>query len=482
MADNQQTSLTYYESVNTNGHVTVTADAISTNGETVIASSMPISSTSELRYDLRKTSTSYVLKGAKSGPVNYYTTDNWNTSEAAKSYLKSQYGSIAELYGGSATVTVDHHSYVEKDGQPRIDVEYTVEYSGLEDAVAESLATSLERSQDVSLSESEIDAITEDATALEIDHVTFEMTQELGETRVDWDAKVNNYDEAMSSALTVAQNSEQVNVDQKTIDRIKTGFEAQRAADMKQTVEWSAEMTQEVGGNVEMTANVSYRTENWEAYASEMERRGVDLGSSSFEFHAQSEGEDVTAEASVELEQKQMLSQMTDAMVSSLDSQSDAEALAILRAFEQSEFQTARMDVNVGEGTVTVEGGAKFDNLSSLSTAMGDSYGGMNVASVVGRTNGSETTTYVRGEGLVGEDATEEDVRALAVADAETTIYLAGEWDREFPSMDTANVSSYLGVEQQNADADSKTGGQPGFGIAAAIVALTGVALLARRD
>ncbi|WP_458208342.1 PGF-CTERM sorting domain-containing protein [Haladaptatus sp. NG-SE-30] len=246
-------------------------------------------------------------------------------------------------------------------------------------------------------------------------------------------------------------------------------------------------MTQPSSETTAVTAEIHYRTTNWDAYASEMEQRGVELGSSSFEFHAKSDGGDVTAEASVELKQKAMLSQMTDAMVSSLDPKTDAEALKVLRAFERSEFRTARMDMNMDEGTVTVEGGAKFDNFSALSTALGDSYGGMNVASVAGRTNDGETTTYVRVEGLVSvgvltEDAKEEDVRALAVADSETTIYLPGEWDREFPSMDTANVSTYLGVEQQSSDSDSKTGGQPGFGIGVAVAALAGVALLARRD
>lgn len=484
--DSRSAGTSAFETASTNGHVTITADSLSTKGEAVVAATSSMGSESELRYDLRETEDGYVLKGSRSGTVSFYMSDYWSTREAAKSYLRTQYAGIAEQYGGSATVTISQYDYREKDGRPTLDIEYAVEYSGLEAAITRSLVAGLKGSQDISLSDEEIDALAEDVKALKVDHVTFEMTQRPNEVRVNWDAKIENYDEAASAAITVAQSMNgEASVDQQSVEQVKTAFEAQQAANLKQTVEWSGEMTRPSSRTTAVTAEIHYRTKNWDAYVTEMERRGVELGSSSFEFHAKSNGGDVTAEASVELKQKELLSKMTDAVVSSLDPETDAEALKVLRAFERSEFRTARVDMNVDQGTVTVEGGAKFDNLSALSTALGDSYGGLNVASVAGRSNDGETTTYARVEGLVGEDATEEDVRALAVADSETTIHLPGEWDREFPSMETGNVSAYLGVERENAtgtNSESKSGGQPGFGVAAALVALAGVALPARRD
>ncbi|MGA9399532.1 PGF-CTERM sorting domain-containing protein [Haladaptatus sp.] len=217
-----------------------------------------------------------------------------------------------------------------------------------------------------------------------------------------------------------------------------------------------------------------------------MNDHGVELGTSSVELHAESDGDEVTAHGSVELEQKAMLSKITDSMLSSLDSTAGSSAgssngMELVRAFKRSEFRTARVDMNVKSGTVTVKGGAQFDNMSAFANVLGDSYGGANVADVVGRTNGNTTTTYVHVKGLVGESATKADVRALAIVNDDTEIYMPGEWNRSFPSMDTKGAATYLGL-QQDAKESKNESGQPGFGIGVAVIALAAVALLSRRD
>ncbi|WP_458208341.1 hypothetical protein [Haladaptatus sp. NG-SE-30] len=236
--DSQSAGTSAFESASTSGQMTITADSFSTKGEGAVTTAAAMGTESELRYDLRETKNGYLLKGSRSGAVSYYMTDYWNTREAAKSHLKTQYAGIAKQYGGSATVTIDQYDYQEKDGKPTLDIEYTVEYSGLETAVAQALATSISSSQDVSLSDEEIDTLTEDVRALKIDHVTFEMTQQSNEMRVSWDARIDNYDEAAFAAVTVAQSMNgEVSVDQQSVEQMKTAFEAQQAANMQQTVE-----------------------------------------------------------------------------------------------------------------------------------------------------------------------------------------------------------------------------------------------------
>lgn len=479
--DGSDTGMGTSGTASTEGSVTVTADTFEASGHATLDAGYSTADESSQRFELRETADGYVLEGERVDSLRYYERDYWNTRENAKAHLERAYGAIAERQGGSAEVTIDRYDYVESDEEATLDVAYTVEYAGLEDAVAESLADAVRNSGSVSLSDEEIDALAEDLKGLTIETVGFETVRSGSETRVRWNAVIENYDEAVFAGLELAENvdGDEFGPNAEDVERAKTTFEAQQAANLEQTVEWTGEMSSGSSDATVVTAELRYRTKNWEAYVNELESRDVDVGRSSFEFSAESENGEVVAEASVEMNQKDMLSTMTESVITSLDPKRDEDALKLLRAFEESGFRTARLDVNVESGTVTVEGGAKFDDIGAFRNSLSKTYGDLNVAGIAARGEDDETTTYVTVEGLVDEDATEEDVRALAIADGETEVLMPGEWDREFPSMDDEAVSSYLGVE---GGSESETDGQPGFGALVALAALAGVALLARRD
>ncbi|MFH5799691.1 PGF-CTERM sorting domain-containing protein [Haladaptatus sp. CMAA 1911] len=473
------------DSMNTEGHVTVTGDSFSTKGSGTVSGASMSGTDKSLQYDLRETADGFVLKGSQRGAISPFMSDSWRTREKAKAHLEAQYGSIATRNDGSATVVIDSYAYDASGDELTLDIDYHVEFTGLKDSISKTVARSLKSSPQVSLSDEEIDDLSADIERMKIDHVTFGMSQQNGTTTFSWDVKIENYDAAVSAALEIAENTNASGMSGQTLDRTKRMFEAQQAANLEQTVEWSAEASHPAAETTAVSTEVHYRTDNWRAYTRELQNRDVELGRSSVTLHVESDGDEVTARGSVEMKQRAMLSKMTDSMLSSLgSSEANAGGSKLVQAFQSSEFQSARVDMNVQSGTVTVEGGAQFDNMSALADALGESYGDTDVSSIVGRTNGDTTTTYVRVTGLVGENASKADVRALAVADADTNIHMPGEWDREFPSMDTEEAATYLGVQNAN-DTQSKStneSGQPGFGVGVAVVALAGAALLSRRD
>ncbi|MFT4965181.1 MAG: PGF-CTERM protein, partial [Halobacteriales archaeon] len=163
--------------------------------------------------------------------------------------------------------------------------------------------------------------------------------------------------------------------------------------------------------------------------------------------------------------------------------------------------------------------GAKFANASTFADMMAETYD-YSVRSVVSQPEDGSQATYVRVEGLTGDDPTESDIRSLEIADDDTEIKLPGEWDREFPSMDMTSAAEFLGVEppedsessnsdssdSESSDDDSSdsssttsgsetettqttagsdedgSSGMPGFGLGVGLVALlASLALISRR-
>ncbi len=486
--DSGSSSMSTLGSVHTDGSLSVSGNSFSTKGTGSVKTTVS-GSNQKLKYDLRETNNGFVLKGMRDSEISPYMARYWNTSEKAKQRLKTQYAMVSQQSGSSAKVTIDNYQFDTSGDKPRLNVQYHVKFTGLKDTLSKQIASSLKSSSSVSLSDKQVDSITTDIKKMRIDHITLGMNQQGGKTTVNWNVEIDNYDPALIDALKVMENSGSSSISQKSIDRMKTQVKAQKAANLEQSVTWTADVSHPSTGTTAVSAKVHYRTKHWRAYTQEMSDRGVKLGTSSVKLHAKSDGDKVTAHGSVKLKQKAMLSKITDSMLSSVSSTTGASvgnsgATKLVRTFKQSKFQNARVDMDVHSGTVTVEGGAQFDNMSALANVLGDSYGNANVADIVGRTNGNTTTTYVHVKGLVGENATKSDVRALAIANDDTKIYMAGEWNRSFPSMDTKDAATYLGVKQANAkQSKSKNdSGQPGFGIVVAIVALAGVALLARRD
>jgi hypothetical protein len=163
-----------------------------------------------------------------------------------------------------------------------------------------------------------------------------------------------------------------------------------------------------------------------------------------------------------------------------LEASEDVDA-DVLTDLANSGFSIAKMDASLDdEGGWSLEAGASFENGTALASAI-ESTEGIRITQVVGEQEESGVNTYVKTEGFV-EETTEDAVRSRDQVDDETTVNMPGDWDREFPEMDTQSAADYLGVELNGEEGSPL----PGFGFIVALVALTVVAVVVavgrRRD
>lgn len=238
---------------------------------------------------------------------------------------------------------------------------------------------------------------------------------------------------------------------------------------------------------------MQYDTENYEAYVNELEARDLPTGGSvSFQASAQTDGEEVVGDMELTVEREQLVDRTLDSLLQSA-SQSQATDTAnterFVRAFQRSDFEKAKMNVNVAEDEVTFEAGASFENMSSFQAVMQEEFQGSLSGLYADVDEGSKAYVYV--DGAFSENATESEVREHEAVGEDTQVNLPGDWnasEKEFPTMDQEEARNYLGIEEPETNgttgtSDEDAGGLPGFGAPVAFVALALVAagLLARR-
>ncbi|MGA9399531.1 MAG: PGF-CTERM sorting domain-containing protein, partial [Haladaptatus sp.] len=216
-----------------------------------------------LKYDLRETNDGFVLKASRKGELSPYTSSNWNTEEKAKERLEAQYALVSQQTDSSAEVTIDEYQFDTSGDEPKLDIKYHVTFVGVKDALSQSIVSSLESSSSVSITDEQADSLTADIEKMRIDHITLAMDRQGGKTTVNWNVEIDDYDAAMVDALEVMENTDSSSISQDSIDRMKTQFEAQNAADLEQTVTWTADVTHPSSETTAVSAEVHYRTKHW---------------------------------------------------------------------------------------------------------------------------------------------------------------------------------------------------------------------------
>ncbi|SNZ07003.1 MYXO-CTERM domain-containing protein/PGF-CTERM protein [Natronoarchaeum philippinense] len=472
------------QSMQTSGSMSMSADTFTTSGTFSAETALPV----EESYDVSAsgTETGYSLSVSQTQPVSEYQADRWNSRTAAKQTLESQFGGVAESFGGTSTVTIESYSFEQSAGTTStLDISYTIEYSGVKDGVAAALESQLANDPSLDMSSEEASAVAQSVVDVELRTLDANLDASAGTVEGGWEVEIGNYAQALRSGLDIAeQQSTDENVTE-AIGQINTMLDAQQAADLRQTVEWSGSLTT-TDSTVEMQANVSSDSENWAAYVDELQANGVDAAQNdvSMELHAQTEDGRLTADMSMSVEQEDLVGTMVDSiMQSAAQSPTGSEqSQRILRQLKNSQFQTGKIDVSVDSENVVIEAGAKFDNMSALGQQINEAYGGHTVTQVAGTLADSESNAmHVHVDSLVAADAGESDVSALAVADSETEINMAGDWDRSFSTMDTERAKQFLGLSDSESDEEGSDSSLPGFGPAVAVLALVGAALIARR-
>lgn len=469
------------ESLSTEGTMTTTGSSFSSEGS-VSATFGRDPGVDEMHHSftLEERENAYVLTGEQDYVVGSYSAESWNTPEAARRSLEARFGVVARQLDGDVSVTVDSHSF---DGATnRLDIAYTVEFTGVDEAVSDQLATSLASSRNMNLTESEAEDLAQRLQSVQLTELSGSLDVTSEQASASWSVRIDNYDEASLAMLDIVQASE-MSTDDMNLEESRARIEAASAADLQRTVSWSGSVSSPSQDTARVQFTADYSTENWATYVEELESRGVEWsGSTEFSASAHTENDRLTAEMSATVSQEDLVNGAIDSMLESSQGTGSQQSRAMLDAFKRSEFERARMDVSMGDGTVTFEAGASFDNVSAFRDVLADEYGeDLNVGSAYGELTEGKSVTYVRLTGAVGEDASESDVRDLAVVGEDTQVHMPGEWDpdeRDFPEMDTQAARNYLNVDD---DDGGMFGGMPGFGPAAALVALAALALFGRR-
>jgi len=510
-----------FNSVTTSGEITSTASQFTATGDfNADLQSTPMTaatSESSFSFALAESNGGYTVEVDRNETIFSFGESQWETRESALAALEEQYQLTADEFDGAAEITLEEYSFTEvpspgerSSNEYRLDIEYTVEYTDIEGQLADAIARNLTNDPDLDLTEQEAQQFADRLEELSINDVSASYDTGPEAVTADFSADIENYDAALLGFLDIAESADTGGVNSASfqgLDRLRSQLEAQEAANLRQTYTWNGEVTKPDSQSVALDFDADYETENWQAYISELDDRGIETPQTEYEFTGTSTGEQLNFEGRVTVE-GDFLGQLTDQLANA--SADDPEAQRALEAFEQSEFQIARMSANVNESTVTIEGGAQFENMSAIRDALAESEEGFppGLTSVVARPENGDSRTYVRVEGAVSSGASESDVRALEYVGDDTTVNMPGDWDREFPTLDTERARDYLDIDDgsaggsdgdgsdgdgtdgngtdtagndTNGTATSTTG--PGFGVALAVLAmLASAALLARRE
>jgi hypothetical protein len=453
--------------------------------------------------------------------------ESWGTRERALETLRERFGNFTE---GDVNVSITLESYSFENlssqsvgngssdspsgggiGAPAerslIDIEYTVEYTGLKEAIANEIA----RESEGNVSQETADELAQGIQDLTINHVRFASVTGEDENELNWSVDVENYNDAFTALMRLSSEVQPSGTTgagpgmgaggtatspffsqgyfDEIVNRSEMQMEAAEAAGLVSRWEWSGSLGSEggsaggmsPGGMSGATASANFElthsTENWESYVNELESRDLPVpADSSFDFEASTADSGIEGEMSWVAEGEQLAEgyqETLDAYEAMLEGSENTDIDAsVIEDINQSEFRIAKMDASVGEESWNVEAGAKFDNGEALASAV-ESAAGIRVTEVVGTTEEGEQRTYVKADGIVNE-TTEDAVRSLEQVNEETKVRLPGDWEREFPEMDTDAAESYLGIGGDSSPL-------PGFGVAVVLVAVVVFAAVRRR-
>ncbi|MBX0304653.1 PGF-CTERM sorting domain-containing protein [Haloarcula salinisoli] len=474
------------ESVSTSGNVTVTGSRF-TADSTFDAQIAPLAmgiEPGDASIVLTEDDGDYTVAVERNTTLSAYERDEYSTRERARETVESEFGGVASSFNGSADVTIDRYEFSEADNESaELDIAYTVEYTGVETELTETLAEELVESESVEMDRPRAEELTNRMRELSIERIAASYDADTESVSADVAVDVRNYDDIVVPAAEIANATDSEELDPETqsaLDGVQTRLQAGQAAELRRHISWSAEISESSPGEATVTASADYTTENWDDYVAELDSRGIDMYNVSATASAATTEDDRVDVAGSLTVDNDVFTELTSQLVDT--SAADGTEQSFLTSLLQADPERGKVNVSAEGERITMEVGAQFRNITVLRNALAeDGSVPAGVTSVVGR----EGTTYVTVEDAVAADATESDVRSLAYVDEETAVYMPGEWDREFPSMDTERAASFLGADlpANNTTATGTATGSsgPGFGATAALLALAGVTLLLTR-
>ncbi len=457
----------------TSGELTMSASDLQFTGDFEADTSVPLGPDTHLAATLRESGDAYTLSVEQNQPVGQATADQWANRSVARDALLAQYGAPAESLGGSVEVSIDTLSLSESTGdRPRLDTSYTLTYRGIDAGLAEMARAALAENPDVSAEQADRLATELQATTINEASVSYDVQN--GDPSVALSLDLSEYQGLMLAYFEVAE-SLQSSAGQAYAGnpaQLREQLEAQAAAGLEQTTTWSGSLTHPDSDTVQLDFELHASAENWQAYVEELETRDLPRINSDIELTGASDGDRISFDGSALLDGDGLFEQLFGQLNAS--AVEDPEMAAILTGLRESGPRTATLESSYDADGFRLEFGAAFQTLEPLRDALVTEQDVPTITDVVARIDNGTGNTYVHVSDVVDAGASREAVQSLAYVDADTTVYMPGEGDRDFPTMDTERARSFLGME-------SEGGSGPGFGPAVAVLALLTAALYLRR-
>ena len=430
---------------------------------------------------------------------------NWETEEDAKTTLENQYVETAMGLGGTADVTLEEYEYEETDAGDFVTLEYTVEFEGIKEQVTEMFAQELAADPEVDLTEQEAQAIADRIAELHVEEIYVSTHTSGMDTAVEWDAEIENYDELLLGFVELAESVDELDdglADE--YDDIGEMLEAQADAGLVQEA-WM-ELSVDVDGE-RTTADfeAASTADNWEAYVDELEDRGLmeHAAETTFGFTADTVGDEVQLAFDFESVQEEWLELALDEMLllAEQDPEIDDEMVDAIESFREASFETASLSLSFDDDVVDVDASAQFDDLTAFEGFPFETDEGFLVTDVEGEIHDGTAVMKVSATDFVGENPSEDDVRASDVVGDETVVHMGvadladvdlgqamtegDDGDADDGDADDGDDADDAGADDGDADdgdADDATDDDiPGFGVAAALAALAGALIALRR-
>ncbi len=452
------------QSAATNGEIALSADQLtleaSVEGEAGAQSMGTIPGEFD-RFSLtvEEESDGYSATGSAATAVPEIQYEQYRTPEAVEGLIRGFFGVATSGSPVTATVDVTDHSFDEETGE--VSFAYAVELNGVEEALATALAAETDEAVDSETLREALAAAT--LTEFDID-VSSEDDRVALDTRLD----VRDYEELTLALAEAGEDGDSARGD------LEDQFDAIAAADYEQRVTWDVSVGAEDGGQG-VNVNTAIETDNWGAYVDELDREIDTSVDAAAEFVAEDGLIEGQADLSVE----------RDDWVRELFGLGDAASMTDEGPFEGLsaaglEDGAVRIVGDSDSDTVTAEAAVEFESLESLAEdgPFGEDLAVEQVA--FERENPILTYVYLDGE---DQGTTREALENAGVVGPETTIVELGEWDRdELPSYDSGQGTELLATEvDRDAGSVGDDSSGPGFGVAAALIAVLVAALVAAR-
>ena len=479
--------------VSTSGEIAATADRFETNGE-VFAETDTMGSGSNMYVDaaVTETKSGYTVDVTRERNLSQWTASQWETREQAKQTLQDQYGMLATSLNGTSEIEITNYDFQnQSSGQSQLEIAYTVTYTGIDSGIEEQLTDQLASDESADLTRSEAREIATSVTEVNLETISFMVDVNEGSVDADWDIAIANYDELTLSMFDLMEATDTTGqLPQEQLENARKSIEAQQAANLESTFTWDGSVEQASSGDLSFNATMTGDTKNWNAYIDELESRDIEPPNDvTFDLTAETDGDELSMDGEFKLEAKDLAGQTIKSWAQSIQNSQSSTTMSpkteeFVSALNESELKVARIDAGLKDGTVRVEAGAQFENMSEITDTVSES---LSVSGVATEQHNETTSMYVYVDDMDGIDtasATKADLEQLSVVGPETTVHQAGEWEDDFPRPDTDAMSEFLETETEGAAKDDENAdGTSGFGIGAGLASIAGLltALVLRR-